>query len=379
MIVTGFDTSFFRLPPARRWEDATHVASELEYLVLRLQTRTGEEGFGFAYSVGVGLSAVRNLLEDYCRPLVTGQEIFDTERIWDRLWNNLHRVGSGGVNTMAIAAIDIAVWDLVAKAHGLPLYRVLGGARDRIRAYHSGIDMSLTPAELADQVAAAVGQGYQAVKVKVGAPTVRADVARLSAVREVAGDDVAVFLDANQRWHLDEAVGRIRALEPFGPSWIEEPLIADDVASHAHLRQQVGIPLAVGESLYTRSEFLSFLRSGAVDVLQPDVVRVGGITEWMKIAHLAGAFGVRVSAHYVPELSVHLVCAVPNALMLEWVDGGGLTEIGLATGDPVVRGGLAFPPSAPGHGIGFDLPGASRRESGRNAARSQPGEIYKPE
>lgn len=362
LVVAALETHLYRVPPAVPWQDATATVGQLEFLVLRLHTESGLTGDGLAYSVGVGASATRSLLEDYCRPAIVGLDAQDFERNWLLLSDLLHRTGSGGTNTLAIAAFDIAAWDLLAKSRGIPMYRMIGGARSSIPAYRSGIDLHLSAVDLGRRVAEYVAEGFDAIKIKVGRPTIREDVERIGAAREVIGPDRQLMLDANQAWTVDEAVRRLAAFEPFHPAWIEEPIRAEDVAGHARLRQTTTVPIALGESLYSRFDFLNYLRADAVDILQPDVARVGGITEWLKIAHLAEAWGRRVAPHFLQELSVHLLCGVSNGLILESVEGGGLAEVGLLPERALISDGWSRPTEVPGHGLSFDIANLSQFE-----------------
>jgi L-alanine-DL-glutamate epimerase-like enolase superfamily enzyme len=352
--IRNLEFSLHRVPPTLPWQDATHKVTALEFIVGRLTTDSQICGVGLSYTVGVGGSAVLALLEDYCKEFLVGREITEPERIWKLLSNHLHRTGSGGTNTLAMAAVDIAVWDALARHYKVPLWRALGGAKPSIAGYGSGIDLPMTPAELVKHVQGYLQQGYQAVKIKVGRQTIREDVDRLRAVRELIGPDYKLLLDANQCWTVDEAVRRARAFEPYGPAWLEEPLIPEDVSGHARLRLSTSIPIAVGESLYTAPQFLEYLRAGAVDVLQPDVARVGGYTPWKKIAALAEAFNVPVAPHFLAELSLHALCAVPNGLILENVTGGSLYEVGLTTRPLEMRNGVFTAGDIPGHGLNLD-------------------------
>lgn len=354
MIIEGVEVRACRLPPAIPWEDATNAVAALEFLVVDLKTRSGLVGTGFTYSVDVGGSSIRALAEDYLAPLVVGMDARHYERIWNRLARQSRRLGIG-VNSMAVAAFDIAVWDLIGKHRGEPLYRLLGGARDRIPAYASEINLadSDTAEALAARVDGYMAEGFGAVKIKIGRDDPDEDDIRLEAVRRVIGKARTLFVDLNQKWDSAEAASRTGRLRRFDLGWIEEPLACHDVAGHAALRRLAGIPIALGESLHARHQFLDFLRADAVDFIQADVAFVGGITEWMKIANLAAAFGKRVAPHYMTELSLHLLCGVQNAGMLEVVCGGGLTELGLLEEPIEVRGGVGIPPERPGHGIVF--------------------------
>lgn len=360
MRVTDVDTRLYRIPPTVHVEDSIQRVSHWEWVVTTLSTDAGVTGTGFAYTSGFGGSAVRELVQTYLAPLVVGADPQDVERVWRRLWWELHPLGSGGLTRLAIATVDIALWDLLAQRAGLPLYRLLGGARDRIEAYASGINMHLDGEPLLDQMRGFLGQGYRAVKMKVGRDDPSEDVERVAAVRRLVGPRVRLMVDANQKWTAAEAVQRAAGLRPFDLAWLEEPILADDRPGHVHVRQHAGIPLAVGETLYTRYQFADFVASGAVDVVQADIPRVGGFTEWLKIAKLAEASNLPVAPHFMLELSVHALCAVPNGLILEDLAGGSLTDLGLLAEPIRVVDGALSPPARPGHGIVFD-PAALRR------------------
>jgi L-alanine-DL-glutamate epimerase-like enolase superfamily enzyme len=262
-------------------------------------------------------------------------------------------MGGGGVTTTALAALDIALWDLAAKAAGQSLTALLGPVRGRILAYASGINLNKTESALVEQVAGWRAAGFKAFKIKVGKPEIAEDVERLTRVREVAGR-LPVMVDANQGWDIGHAARAIGALAPLLPSWIEEPLLADDVDGHARLRRLVPCPIALGENVYTLQQFNHFLSAGACDFVQADVVRVGGITPYLEIAALARAWGVPLAPHFMMELSGQLLCCLPNAHILESIDGGSLTDL-QALAKPIrIEDGWFTPPERPGHGILFD-------------------------
>lgn len=362
MRIADVGSRLYRIPPTVRIQDAIQRVSHWEWVVTVVTTDAGLRGTGFAYTGGLGGSAVRELVEAYLAPLVRGEDVRDVERLWRRCWWELHSLGSGGLTRLALATIDVALWDLLGQRAGLPLYRLMGGARDRIPAYGSGINMHLDGEPLLEQMRGFLGQGYRAVKMKVGRDDPREDVERLAAVRRLVGPGVPVMVDANQKWTPGEAIRRARLLEPFDPYWLEEPVLADDREGHVHVRRGTSIPVALGESLHTRHEFADHLRAGAVDVIQADVVRVGGFTEWLKVAKLAEGFNVPVAPHFVLELSLHAVCAVPNGLILEDLQGGSLTELGLLAEPIRVVDGWGVPPARPGHGVVFDPAALARHE-----------------
>jgi L-alanine-DL-glutamate epimerase-like enolase superfamily enzyme len=259
-----------------------------------------------------------------------------------------------GFTSFAIAPLDIALWDLVAQSVGRPLYEVLGGCREEIPAYGSGINLHLDLDGLLGQIQGFLDLGYRAVKLKVGRPDPEEDRERVRAVRQLVGPAVAIMVDANLAWTAAEAVRRGAMLEPFGVAWLEEPIPRHDVGGHARVRSALRIPLAVGENLYTKHEFADYLRNDAVDVVQADVCRVGGITEWIKIAHLAHAWNLPMAPHVVYELSVSLLCAAPNGMIAEMVEGGTLTDLGVLAEPLLPQRGMGTPPRRSGHGVVFD-------------------------
>jgi L-alanine-DL-glutamate epimerase-like enolase superfamily enzyme len=353
MKISGMEVSLHRLPLKEPWGDSTHRITHIELILCKLSTDTSHNGVGYSYTVGSGGAAVATLMRAYLTPIVVGEDPSYIERLWRRLWQECHDAGARGIGGLAINAIDVALWDLAGKTAGKPLFQLLGGARERITAYGSGVNLNLSQDELLAQVEGWLSRGYEAVKVKVGSKDPGEDVERIEAVRELIGQRRHLMVDANQAWTVSEAVTRTRMLEPYRPYWIEEPLISDDVLGHARLRGAVSTAIAVGENIHSRFEMATYVQLGAVDVVQADVVRIGGITEWLKVAHMADAFNLKVAPHFVLELSGSVLCAVPNALILEDVEGGSLTELGVLEEPLPVKNGYWAPPRRPGHGIVF--------------------------
>ena len=304
-------------------------------------------GRGFTYTVGHGGSAIAAMLEDEIAPELVGCEPNDAEAIWHQLHARLHFVGSSGVTAVAIAASDIALWDARAQLAGVPLYRYLGAHRTEIPAYASAVNLALPRDELVAQMARYHDEGFSALKMKVGR-SLRDDVARVAAVREAIGDGCELMVDANMAWDVAEAARRLRALEAFDLAWLEEPLPPHDVAGFAELQRGTSVPLAGGETLFTPHEFGPYLERRALRIPQPDVIRLG-VTGWRQVAAAALAAGMPLAPHFVPEIHVHLTCAVPNALILEYLPiFGRMLETPLE-----VRGGVARPSEVPGHGMRF--------------------------
>lgn len=352
MIIDHVTCQSYRIPLAKPWGDQTHHITHIELLVTEIYSDSGRKGTGFAYSVGVGIKAVEALLQWDVIPKLIGQ-IVHPQAIWYRLWRELHDTGSGGTSTLALSAIDIGLWDLFAQELERPLVDVLGRLRPGIPVYGSGVNLHLSLSELETQVQRWVDAGYGAVKIKVGKADLLEDIGRLQATRKILGPSRYLMIDANQGWDLPTAEERIRAYAPFGLRWVEEPLLSDDIRGHQALRQRVQVPIAIGENVYTKFQVNDYLRSGACDYLQADVVRVGGISPYLEIAAIASAYNVPMAPHFLRELSGQVLCCISNGMLLEDVEGGSFTELGiLSVPLPVVKG-MFYPPEVPGHGIAF--------------------------
>jgi L-alanine-DL-glutamate epimerase-like enolase superfamily enzyme len=260
---------------------------------------------------------------------------------------------------LALACIDTALWDWRAQSQALPLWQLLGGAQSKVPLYTTeGGWLQLSPEVLVEQTLKAKAEGFKGAKIKIGRPHVSEDVARLSAVRDAVGPGFEIMTDANQGFHRAEVVRRAKAFEGLDLAWLEEPLPAEDISGHRHLREHTPIPVAVGESMYHPMQFREYLEQGACSVVQPDVARIGGITPWMKTAHLAETFDVPVCPHFLMELHVSLCAAVPNATWVEYIPQ--LDDI--THSRMKVQDGFAFPPDAHGLGIDWDWDAIAKRQ-----------------
>jgi L-alanine-DL-glutamate epimerase-like enolase superfamily enzyme len=354
MKITDFAVEAYRLPPAQPWEDATNRVQALEFLIVTLTTDTKSKGVGLTYSVDVGGTAIKSLIEDYLGSLVVGEDPQNYERIWLMLQRQSRRLGVGA-SSMAIAAIDLAVWDLIGKGVGLPLYKLLGGARPEIPAYISEINLAAddTVDALCGRIDEYRTRGFQTVKIKIGHQDFERDIERLDAATRMLAPG-RLLVDLNQKWSTADARRHAADIDRFRLGWLEEPLVFDDVDGHAEIRSVLRTPIALGESLHSRRQILEFLRRGAVDFVQADVAFVGGVTEWLKIAHTAAAFGKTVAPHYMMEISLQLLCGVSNAFMLEDVVGGSFSSLGLLAAPIETVHGRGVPSDRPGLGLIFD-------------------------
>ena len=323
-------------------------------IATRVTRSDGVQGFGFSWTPQIGASAVQALLDDDIAPAAIGRSTQPGET-WDDLWAHLHEAGGGGVTTIALAGLDLALWDAAARDAGSSLSRFIGRRRESARAYGSGVNLHYTQDELIAQVRRWVEAGFDAVKVKVGKPDIAEDLDRLAAVREVLGPDRALMIDANQRWTLERAVDAVNALAVHDLTWIEEPLRADDLAGHAELARRIDVPIAVGENLHTVHRFVEFLRAGAAQIVQPNVIRVGGITPFLRIAAAASELGAAVHPHLLPELSGQLALTLPGDPWAEDVEDAGFGDLGalVDTSPVVIADGRLTENEHPGLGIRF--------------------------
>ncbi len=361
MSIAAVEVDHYRIPLPVVLSDSTHGdIAHFELVTARVRTADGAEGVGYTYTVGAGAAAIRALLEELA-PLLVGQDAERIEVLWQRMWWGCHYVGRGGLAAFAMAAADIALWDLRARRAGLPLWKLLGGHEPRVKAYAGGIDLQFPLDRLLRQTDDNLGRGFRAIKMKVGRPRLRDDVERVRAMRQHLGPDVPLMVDANMRWTADEAIRAARALAAHEVFWVEEPTIPDDVPGHVRVVQEGGLPVAAGENLRTVHEFKRLIDAGGVTFPEPDVSNVGGVTPWLKVAHVAEAHNLPVTSHGVHDLHVHLLAAVPNASYLE-VHGFGLERF---IAEPLaIRDGVATAPDRPGHGVEFDWKGLQPLRAG---------------
>ena len=352
MKIEKIETNHYRIFPTKVLTDSTHgEITFFEVVTVNVQCDSGQEGLGYTYTVGKGGAAVRTLIEEDLAPVLMQIDPRCIEQVWEQMWWQLHYVGRGGIAVFAMAAVDIALWDLKGRLYREPLWRLLGGHDRRVKMYPGGIDLMLSLEELREQTKDFLGQGFRAIKMKVGRNQLSEDVARVEAIRNLIGPDITLMVDANMRWTVEEAIRASRALADYGVYWLEEPTIPDDIYGHSRIAREGALPIATGENLRTLYEFQQMIAAGAVSFPEPDVSNIGGITPWIKVAHLAEANNLPVTSHGVHELHVHLLAAVPNASYLE-VHGFGLERF--IKHPPQLENGIAVAPDLPGHGVEFD-------------------------
>jgi L-alanine-DL-glutamate epimerase-like enolase superfamily enzyme len=341
-----------RIPVHREMHDAIRHFSKMDLVFAHVETDEGVVGSGFTYSIiPYGAREVCSLINEGFAELIRGLDPRDHEFVWNRMWRQVDWVGRGGIAVLAVAAVDIAIWDLKSKLANMPLHRLLGGARKSVPVYNTDGGWLNHPVEqLVEETRQIVAAGFRGTKIKVGKDDPAEDVERIAAVREVLGPNRTLMVDANERFTSAEAIRRARMWEPYNLFWFEEPLPAEDLLGHAALRAHTSIPIALGESLFTRFQFRDYIATGGASIVQPDACRCGGITEWLKIAHMADCHNMQVSPHFVMELHLPLVSAITNSLFVEYIPS--LNPV--LTRPLELKDGCFTPSEEPGLGIPFD-------------------------
>jgi L-alanine-DL-glutamate epimerase-like enolase superfamily enzyme len=355
MKITAAESFLLDIPIGHEIADSMQSVTRLEFVGLKVTTDEGIQGTGYTVTVGHGGRVIRSVLDTLFIDDLPGQDPFNVRAIWQALYfGKSHWIGRAGATTMAQAAVDIALWDIIAKAAGKPLWQVLGGARPAdipIYNTHAGW-LNYSIGQLRDEASRLLDQGYTALKMKVGLADTREDRRRVEAVRKAIPDDVLLMVDANQKWDLEQARLALRLFADLDIAWVEEPLHPDDIRAHRSLHERAALPIALGEHVYTTHAFRDYIEQDAVDIVQVDVCRVGGITPWLEVAALANTANLRVCPHAGDLMQVHqhMVKAIPNHWLLEvipiWEDSPFAQPVRLAEG-------RCLTPTAPGASTDF--------------------------
>lgn len=326
-------------------------------VLVELETDAGVVGENLVFTLNEKRVRVLDEMVRSLEPLVVGMDPDFSTKFWADAWRDINFVGHKGVPVMGISAIDGALWDLRGKKAGMPISRLIGAARERVPVYASaGLWLNLDVDALQREAAGFVAAGFRAVKMRLGKATAAEDAARVGAVREAIGPGVALMADANQQLDVVRAIRLGRMLEEFSLDWFEEPLPAYDLEGVARVAAALDTPIASGETEYTRYGFRDMLERKSADVLMPDLQRVGGVTEFVRVAHLADAFDVPVSSHLFPETSVQVLAGLGNATYLEHMPWFSV----LYEGGLVVEDGSVAVPQGAGWGLAFDQKAVAR-------------------
>lgn len=350
MRVTGVQARAHRLPLRRAWDGGV---DRNDIVVVRISTDEGLVGTGFSWTPLIGARAVEALVNDDLAPALLGQAAHPG--LWDEALWHLREAGMTGLTLMALAGVDIALWDVHARSLGVSLVHLLGRRRERVASYGSGVNLDYALPDLLEQARGWVDRGHRAVKMKVGSASADRDVERVGAVRDLLGPERLLMVDANQRWDVARAVRALERLEPFDPHFVEEPLPALDLAAHVRLRGRTALPFALGENLRSVAEFERFVDAGVCDVAQPNVVRVGGITPFLRISESLARRGVPIAPHLLPELSGQLALCLPEVAMVEDIDHASFAALGALAAPSGVEfaGDHLSAETGPGHGLVF--------------------------
>ena len=332
-----------------------------EFVTLELGTDQGLTGIGLTFFGGALTPALRAAVDGLAR-LVIGDDPAQTEAVAAKCRRAAGSSGPGGIYTLALSALDMACWDLKGKAAGQSVCALLGGLRDRVPTYASGALMRPHPIDyLAKAGPRLYDMGFRQMKMQCGSePTVAASVERVRVMREAIGSDVDLMCDINQLWSVNQAIEVGRRIEPYHLFWLEDPTAHDDYAGLARVADNLTTPIAAGEYHYGIVPFRHMLEARSIDVVMIDLLRAGGITQWMKIAGMAEAFNLPVVSHLVPELHVHLIAAIPNGLTVEYMPW----TLRLWEETPKLDRGQLVVPTKPGLGLAFDQAALKRYQVG---------------
>lgn len=348
--ITAVETAIVSLPLPRPVMTPVHHITSVDNVLVTLRTDAGIDGIAYLWCFGPRRARVLAAMVDELAQYALGFDARQTVALWDKLWRENNFFGRAGVAMLAHSALDTACWDIKARAAGQPLWQLLGGAARSVPTYAGGLFLSDPLEAIVEEARGYVRQGFRAMKMRAGMPRLADDVKRFAAVREAIGPDVQLMIDAVQAWTPDDAIRACHALAPFDITWIEDPVAFDDHAGMARVAASVPMPLCAGENDYSRVGFARLIGQAGIRIAMPDLQRVGGVTEWMRVAALADAHRLRVTPHAFHEVSVQLMCAVPNGFWLEYVPWWER----LFTDPPKLSDGGMTPPAGPGLGLQFD-------------------------
>ena len=312
---------------------------------------SGIVGENLIFTLNARRTRVLQSMVEEMADLVIGRDAGHIAGFWARAWRDINFLGHKGVPVVGISALDGALWDALGKMSNLPIYRILGGAQDRVPVYHSGgLWLSSSDKELVAEAERFAAAGFTAMKMRLGSPEPATDVARVRALRTAIGPKIKLMADANQGLTESQAIRLGRALEEFDLTWFEEPLPAWDLDGLARVAAALDTPIASGETEYTRYGFRRMLELRSADILMPDLQRVGGVSEFIRVGHMAESYDIPVSSHLFPETSLQVLGALANTIYLEympWFSKLYNETIKFAEGQAIV-------PERPGWGFTFN-------------------------
>ena len=321
-----------------------------DLVVVEIETNSGIVGMGYLHVLNSPvLRTIGMCIEETIAPLILGRDATAVEAIWHDLWRATLTSGRGGITTMAMSAIDIALWDIVGKSANMPLHRLWGHFRSEIPIYGSGCFRQLGGDGMIEKAQRFVAAGFKAIKMQVAhVHDLKTDLANVRRMREALGPDIDIMIDVNMGWTADVAIQMGRKFEEYDIYWLEEPVIADDFAGYMRVADALDMRVVGGETHFTRYDLRPFFENPRLPILQPDPMR-GGLTELRKIAVLADTWGIQMAPHLFPELNVQVMASIPNGI---WAEHMGLLD-DLWVDPPAISGGMITAPERPGHGLAF--------------------------
>jgi L-alanine-DL-glutamate epimerase-like enolase superfamily enzyme len=323
MKISKFEARIVNLPIEQPFTQiAVDPNAKRAFVALRLWADDGIEGIGLT-SFGAGLTKTLKSAVDQLCELIIGEDPLRIEAIHKKIYNAAAPAGPEGIYTLALSAIDIALWDIKGHALGQPVWKLLGGLRDRVPTYASGTMMrTFSDEDVAKAAAKVVELGFNEMKMHLAMPgsgSVKREIERAKLVRDVIGPERKLMADINQRWRPEQAMAIGQQLEQFNLTWLEDVTACLDYQGMAQVTQALTTPVAAGELLWGVTPFRHMIEMRSVDIVMIDILRVGGITNWLKVAAMAEAFNMPVISHLLPEIQAHVVAAAPNGLTLEFM------------------------------------------------------------
>ena len=367
MKIEEIKTTWLSVPVKEPFADSTHKPSNvIEWILVDILTDEGITGRSHMLTFDYAPELLQGMVEKELKKQILGQNPLYIKKIQEACWNQVEYVGQTGIAAWGMAAVDIALWDILGKRLKCPVSQLLGAYRDRVPIYGSGGWLTYSTDRLLEEVTSYVKRGFKAVKIKVGSPDHKRDIERVKAVRRAIGDDILLMVDANQGWGPHEAIALSKKIQDFDIFWLEEPVSKDDIQGCARVASSIDIPIAAGEREYSISKLGALMAEKAIAIVQPDVLRIGGITQVVKLAHLAENYNLRIASHFYKEIDVHVLASIRNGLFLEyfpWLDD-------LLVNPLKIVDGMAVVPEQPGLGLELKPEAISEYQVGATASTS---------
>jgi L-alanine-DL-glutamate epimerase-like enolase superfamily enzyme len=357
MKITKFKTTLVNIPLENPISTAIHQMASVGCVLLELETDEGITGESYVFTLnGVRLKALHEMLIGFSHQ-VEGRDPHFVAQIGQDIWNECNPIGHKGFSIAALSAIDTACWDIIGKAANQPLHKIFGACRDRVKTYASGgLWLSQSIDECIEQAGQFIDVGFKSMKIRLGSANPLDDVSRVAALRNAIGPDIELLADANQALTPKQAIRLGRLLEPYALGWFEEPVVYHNLKGNADVRNALDTPIAGGETEYTRYGMRDILKAGAVDVLMPDLQRIGGLSEMCRVAAIASSYDIPISTHIFSEQSICIAASEPNCLSVEH-----MPWFSPLFNEPMeIEDGCLLVPERPGIGFNFDQAAISR-------------------